>query len=412
MQSFFGEVLMKVMMLTYGFDPCPQSSSQRVSSFAQAMVQSGFEVTVITAGRCLMKKRRHSSRQLFRVYDLKCSRFIISLSNLIINPLLVLLFSFMAIPLLLRRRVDVILASVPYGEVAVAGFFLSKMFGVPLVIDMRDLYPSLPELSLTYLRLPRRVSEILTSLFLIVYKSSSKIVCVDSYIKEKLEGLGIAPQKIFIVPNGADVSIHKPCKPNHREKIRLKYGLPLDSVIVVYAGSLTRYYPVIEAIKGVKTLLPEVNNLQLLIISYSDSAFYRSLTKNLGLEEIVRFTGPLSISETARVLSACDVGIVVYSGEDYWKGTYGSKIFSYMACGLPILASGPSGSVINKLIDEHQLGFFIGSPNEKSFAKGFSFFLNNRSALEGMGKKGVRVVRKCYDRRVLGLKLVALLKAN
>lgn len=403
---------MKVMMFTYGFDPCPQSASQRVSSFAQAMAQSEFEVTVITASRCLRKKRRHSSSQLFRVYDLKCPRFMISLSNLVINPLLVLLFSFMAILLLWRRRANVLLASVPYGEVAIVGFFLSKVLGVPLVIDMRDLYPSPPELSLDYLRLPRRVSEILTSLFLIVYKNSSKIICVDSYIKEKLEGLGIDPQKIFIVPNGADVSIHKPCKPKHREKIRLKYGLPLDSVIFVYAGSLTRYYPILEAIKGVKTLLPEVGNFQLLIISYSDSTFYRSLTKNVGLEEIVRFTGPLSISETARVISACDVGIVVYGSEDYWEGAYGSKIFSYMACGLPILASGPSGSVINKLINEHQLGCFIGSPNEKSFAKGLSFFLNNRSALDGMGKRGVRVVRKFYNRKVLGLKLVALLKAN
>lgn len=410
MRSLLGEVLMKVMMLTYGFDPCPQSSSQRVSSFAQAMAQSGFEVTVITASCCLGKERRRSGRQLFGVYDLKCPRFMIPLSNLVLNPILILLFSFMAIPLLLRRRVDLILVSVPYGEVAIAGFLLSKMFGSSLVIDMRDLYPSPPELSLAYARLPRRVNEILTSFLLLVYKSSSKIVCVDSYIKEKLEGLGISEEKIFIVPNGADVSIHKPRTPGHREKIRLKYGLPLDQVIFVYAGSLTRYYPVIEAIKGVKTLLTEEVNFQLLIISYSGIAFHRGLTKNLGLEEMVKFVGPLSVSETARVLSACDVGVVVYGSEDYWKGAYGSKIFSYMSCGLPILASGPSGSVISELISEHQIGFFIGAPNAQSFAKGFSFFLDNKNMLDGMRRKAVKVVRKYYDRRVLGLELVALLR--
>jgi len=313
---------------------------------------------------------------------------------------------------ILRRKVDTLLASVPYGEVAIAGFFLSKMFKVPLVIDMRDLYPPLPELSLAYIRLPKRISRFLMRFFLIIYKSSYKIICVDSFIKEKLERLGIASEKIFVVPNGADVSVYKPCELKKREEIRLKYGLPLEAVIFVYAGALTRYYPVMEAIKGVRALVSETDNLQFLIIRYSGFELYRDLTRDLGLEETVRFMGPLSILETAQILCACDVGLVPYGGEDYWRGTYGSKIFSYMSCGLPVLASGPSNSVIERLIREHDVGFFVGSPSGKSFAKGFSFFLNNKSELEGMRKRSVEIVSKFYDRNVLGLKLVSLLKKN
>jgi len=167
-----------------------------------------------------------------------------------------------------------------------------------------------------------------------------------------------------------------------------------------------------EAIAGLKALSSGVNNLQLLIISYTDSTAHKNLAKNLGLEENVRFMGPLSISETAQILSSCDVGIVAYGSEDYWKGTYGSKIFSYMSCGLPVLASGPPDSVIGRLIREHDVGFFVGNPSEKSFAGGFSFFLVNRSELEGMRKRSVEIVKKFYDRNVLGLKLVALLKKN
>jgi len=403
---------MKVMMLTYVFDPCPQSASQRVSSFAKAMIQNGLEVTTITASRCLRKRIKDSPSELFTVYDLRCPRFLISMCNLMTNPILVFLFFFMGVLLVLRRKVDILLASVPYGEVAIAGFFLSKMFKVPLLIDMRDLYPSLPELSLTYVRLPKRISRFLTRFFLIIYKGSRKIICVDSYIKEKLEGLGIASEKILITPNGADVSVYKPCDTKERERIRSKYGLSRDLMIFVYAGSLTRYYPVMEAVKGLKTLLSEAGNLQLLIISYTNSIAYRNLTKNLGLDENVRFMGPLPIFETAQILSACDVGIVAYGGEDYWKGMYGSKIFSYMSCGLPLLASGPSNSVIERLIREHGVGFFVGSPNEQSFAKGFSFFLNNKSELGGMRKRSVEIVRKFYDRNALGLRLVSLLKKN
>jgi len=402
---------MKAMILTHGFDPCPQSASQRVSSFSQAMVRGGFEVTVITASRCSRKRIKDSPSEFPAVYDFRCPRFFISMCNLIANPFMVLLFFFMGGLLVLRRKVDMLLASVPYGEVAIAGFFLSKMFKIPLVIDMRDLYPSSPELSLAYIGLPKRISRFVIRFFLIIYKSSCKIICVDSYIKEKLEGRGIASANIFIVPNGADISVYKPRDTKERERIRSRYGLPLDRIIFVYAGSLTRYYRVMEAIKGLKTL-SETGNLQLLIISYTDSSAYKNLTKDLGLEENVRFMGPLCISETAQILSSCDVGIVAYGGEDSWKGTYGSKIFSYMSCGLPVLASGPSSSVIERLIREHDVGFFVGNPGERSFAKGFSFFLANRREFEGMRKRSVEIVRKFYDRNALGLKLVTLLRKN
>lgn len=403
---------MKAMILTYVFDPCPQSASQRVSSFFQAMVKSGFDVTVITASRCLRKRTKDSPSEFSSVYDFSCPRFLISACNLMTNPFMVLLFFFMGILLVSRRKVDMLLASVPYGEVAIAGFFLSKVFKIPLVIDMRDLYPSVPELSLANIGLPKRISRFLTRAFLIVYKGSCKIVCVDSYIKEKLERRGIASEKIFVVPNGADISIYKPRDTRERERIRSRYGLPADRIIFVYAGSLTRYYRVMEAITGLKTLSSGADNVQLLIIGYADYAAHKKLTNDLGLEENVRFMGPLCISETAQILSSCDVGIVAYGGEDYWKGTYGSKIFSYMACGLPVLASGPSNSVIERLIQEHDVGFFVGNPSEKNFASGFSFFLANRRELEGMRKRSVEIVRKFYDRNALGLKLVALLKKN
>jgi len=403
---------MKAMILAFGFDPCPQSASQRVSSFFQAMVRSGFEVTVVTASRCLRKRIKDSPSEFFGVYDFNCPRFLISVCNLMPNPFMVLLFFFMGGLLVLRRKVDVLLASVPYGEVAIAGFFLSKMFEIPLVIDMRDLYPSLPELSLANIGLSKRISRFLTRFYLILYKGSSKIVCVDSDIKEKLERRGIASEKIFIVPNGADISIYKPRDIKERERIRSKYGLPIDRIIFVYAGSLTRYYRVMEAIAGMKILSSGADNLQLLIISYTDSTAHKKLTEDLGLEENVKFMGPLCISETAQILSSCDVGIVAYGGEDYWKGTYGSKIFSYMSCGLPVLASGPSDSVIERLIREHGIGFFVGNPSEKSFAGGFSFFLANRRELEGMRKRSVEIVRKFYDRNALGMKLVTLLRKN
>jgi len=402
-----------VLVLTDSFPPCPYAASQRIGSFVEVMSSSGFEVIVLTLFRCLNKKFIDTLDKAFLIYNFKYPRCLLRVSVVIVNPLLVFLLLFGAIVVAATRHLKAILVSVPQGEVAIVGFLISKLFDIPLVTDLRDWYPvPSAELSSHKVPRPRTLNEIIIKLFQAIYKRSQKLVCVDPNIQRKLLASGVSPDKVLVIPNGADTSTYKPCSLEERTEIRLSHGLPNDKVIFVYAGSLAKHYPVIDVIKGAKNLSKERNDFQLLIVSFSGYLSFANYVKEIGLEGVVKFLGPLPVTETAQVIAACDVGIITYGGEKVWQGTYGSKIFAYMSCGLPILASGPSGSVIEKLINEHELGYFVGSPDGESFARGFLHLLKNGSALEDMGKKAVSVVNKFYDRRVLGLKLVTLLKAK
>lgn len=401
---------MRVLMLTNAFHPCPQSASQRVSSFAQVLCSEGFEVVVVTVNRCIKKIGEAPSDRGITVYDLKCPRFLLSISNLIINPVILLLFFFLSAVIAIEKRVDVVFASVPNGETAITGFLLSKLFRNSLVVDIRDLYPSPPvELPFLNLHTPSKLNDLLTYFFTFLYRNSSKLTCVDENIKQKVITCGVVSEDILIIPNGADTSVYMPCGPRERERIRKRNGLPLEEFIFVYAGSLIWYYPVDNAILGLRRLFPTRSDFRFLIISPMNYAPQEELAEKLGLKNYVEFKGPLSISRTAEILSACDVGIVVYRGEEYFKTMYGSKIFSYMACGLPILASGPQGSVIDNIIRRYKAGFFIGNPDEKNFEEGFSFFLNNTRDAKNMGANAQKAVECFYDRRKLGLKLTALI---
>jgi len=307
-----------------------------------------------------------------------------------------------------RKRFDLVLASVPAGETAVVGFLLSCLFKVPLVIDVRDMYPPPPD-GLVYLRTPLRLNNLFIRLFRKIYQNSDELVCVDVDIKRRLVDSGVVTDRIAVVPNGADTSVYRPRSSSDRKRIRTTYGLPLKKFIFVYAGALAWYYPVIEVAKGLKRLSPARKDIELLVISHVNYAYEKKIVEELGLKDHVRFMGPLPFAKAGEVLSACDVGVVVYRGEDYWKGMYGSKIFSYMSCGLPILASGPPSSVIQKLLQEHGVGFFVGSPDEHNFAHGLSYFVDNRSEVRIMGENARKVVERFYDRRRLGLKLASLL---
>lgn len=400
----------RVLVLTDSFPPCPYAASQRIGAFVEVIASNDVEAIVFTLFRCLTKKLRSTLDSTCPIFNFRYPDYLLRLSVVMVNPLLVLLFLFGATVIAATRHVKGILVSVPQGEVVIAGFLVSRLFGTPLIVDLRDWYP-VPSVELRTHRIPRPriLNEILIKLFQAMYRRSQKLVCVDANIRRNILASGVSPSKVAVIPNGADTSTYKPCTLEERSKIRSNHGLSNDKVIFVYAGSLAKHYPVIDAIKGAESLFKKRNEFQLLIITFSDYTSHADYVRKIGLEEAVKFLGPLPAAETARLISACDVGVVTYGKEQIWQQTYGSKIFAYMSCGLPILASGSSGSVIEKLINEHELGYFVGSPTGKSFARGFLYFLDNKDKKILMGKNAREIVEKTYNRKKLALKMVDLI---
>ena len=369
-------------------------------------------MVVLASTRCI-KRYGSPPKKNILIYDFKSPPVFLSISAVITNPILLLHHFLTSIVLILltRKKFDVVLASVPTGEAAIAAFLISRMFRVHLVVDVRDLYP-VPESEFPFLKVhpPTSLNKFSKKIFSIIYKFSDKIVCVDANIKQKLIEWGVAEEAVSIIPNGADASVYQPSNLQNRREIRLRNGLSEEKFIFVYAGALVEWYPLIDMLKGLKRFLKERSDFQLLIVTFTNYDAYLKQVEKLALGNVVKFMGPLSVNDTAKVLSACDVGIVVYGGEDYFKTMYGGKIFSYMASGLPVLALGPEGSVISDLLSAYKTGVFVGEPSEENFARGILFFLNNKKEAEVMGRNARETVEKFYDRRKLGLKLVSLIE--
>lgn len=402
---------LKMLMIVDPFYPCPQSSSQRLYSFAQAFSLKGFRIAVIAGTCCLGKiKISRSPEKNYTVYDLKCPDPLLSLSSITINPFLVLLYFLFSAITAIKERPNVVFASVPNGEVAIAGFLVSRIFKIPFVVDMRDLYPFPSAREILHAPIAPSMNKLFMHIFQLLYKNSSKITCAYERIRRELRAVGVSAEKILVVTNGADTSIYRPSNFDRREKVRMRYTLPVDGLIFVYAGTLAPYYPMHDLITGFSKIQQKERNLQLLIVTFRNYESYERLAEELGLKKSVRFMGPFSVTDTAEIISACDVGLIPYPGEErFLKDMYGAKIFSYMSCGLPVLASGPPSGLLEDLIVKRHTGFFVGKPSANNFAKGFSFFLNRKGDLRRMGENARKLVEEQYDRRKIGLKLASTL---
>jgi glycosyltransferase involved in cell wall biosynthesis len=71
------------------------------------------------------------------------------------------------------------------------------------------------------------------------------------------------------------------------------------------------------------------------------------------------------------------------------------KMFEYMACGLPIIAS--NLKAINRMITDTNCGILVEPDNPEAFAKAVIYLINHREEALVMGENGRQAVMENYN---------------
>ena len=102
---------------------------------------------------------------------------------------------------LLSAKKDVIIATSPQFFTLISGFIISKIKKIPLVLEIRDLWPE----SIVSVGVMKEKSFLITFLKKIaisLYNQSELIVCVTNSFKNDLIKKGVNENKIKVIPNG------------------------------------------------------------------------------------------------------------------------------------------------------------------------------------------------------------------
>jgi glycosyltransferase involved in cell wall biosynthesis len=159
-----------------------------------------------------------------------------------------------------------------------------------------------------------------------VYRKTPFAVVSRSTRKE-LSDLGIRGS-IDLLPNGVDPDRY----PEHPE---WKDPAPL----VGYVGRLKRYKRIDQVIRFFPRILDALPEARLVVVGDGDHrAELEHLTRDLGLEQAVRFTGHVSHEEKARLLNQMWVAVNPSSKEGW-----GLTVIEANACGIPVVAADSPG---------------------------------------------------------------------
>jgi len=165
-----------------------------------------------------------------------------------------------------------------------------------------------------------------------VTKRARGIVTISEGLRDFYIQQGVPAEKILVAPDAIDLADFE--HPESKAEARTRLGLPLDKKIVLYVGRL-------DGGKGVTTLCDAASSMPpeaLVAVIGGEPAQISVLAKKYPL---VRFLGAKPYRELADNQAAADVLVLPNSGSDPVSSRFTSpmKLFSYMASGVPIVAS-------------------------------------------------------------------------
>ncbi|MDD4170391.1 MAG: glycosyltransferase family 4 protein, partial [Desulfotomaculaceae bacterium] len=181
---------------------------------------------------------------------------------------------------------------------------------------------------------------------------------------------------------------------------------------MIYAGAISRPRGAEQMVRALALVNWQGRDFRLLLIGPVRPLVLRaeliSLAASLGLAEKVIITGLLPLEEVYGHYAGADLGLCLLHPEKNYIKSLATKIFEYMAAGLPVLAS--DFPAWTELVQKNCCGLNVNPLDEIAIAKNIERFLNTPEMGKEMGHNGHKVFMEKYNWRVEETKLWLLYK--
>lgn len=262
-----------------------------------------------------------------------------------------------------------------------------KIFGVKLIFDEHDLSPEsfLSRFNMDITNKNNLMYRTLVLMEKISYKLADIVIATnESYRSNAIKRGNIISEKIFIVRNGPDMRKFHKVVPDEKWKFGFDY-------MAAYIGIMGVQDGVDILIKAMKYI---VNNSKrkdicfVLIGSGDEVNKLKNLTKELGIENYIKFPGRIPDKPAMEILSTADVCLSPDPRNPLNEISTMNKIMEYMVCEKPIV----SFSLKEATFSAEKSALYVPDSVEK-FAEGVLYLVDYPDVAKRMGKYGYERVK-------------------
>jgi len=244
-----------------------------------------------------------------------------------------LLATLILMPAAVRRRYTVVQVHNPPDFLLIAGL-LPRLFGSTLLLDVHDLSAHMFGARFSG-RLSVVISRSLVLLERLAGRMADELITVHEPYRSELINHGIAPEKISIVMNVPDDGVLEAA----RRKAVDRDG---SEFIVAYHGTISGWYGVDLLLDALIELRSEVPSARAIILGDGDARVeLQERARRLGLAKYVEFSDGWVEEEQALARAAgASCGVIPNRPTELNRFALSTKLFEYLALGLPVVASG------------------------------------------------------------------------
>jgi len=232
---------------------------------------------------------------------------------------------------------------------------IPKLLGTRIILDIHDILPEFYSQKFNI-----GFDTIIPKILLFIEKLSIRfsdhvIVANDLWRKKLIDRVKALPQKFTTILNYPNLNYFK------RSSSINKTG----KYKIIYPGTLSHHHGVDIAIKALTIVKKKIPDVKLVIYTGRISEYRKYLEKlinNLFLEENVQFFEPLCIEKLSKKYQCINVGIVTKRDGIFSSEAFSTKIFDYMAAGIPIIAS--KTKIDEYYFDDSMIMFFKPDDHE------------------------------------------------
>lgn len=172
---------------------------------------------------------------------------------------------------------------------------------------------------------------------------------------------------------------------------------------VAYVGAITRVRGIVEVVEAVGRL-PEALGAELVVGGTFHPASLRDEVEALPGWRRARHLGWLARPAVREVLLGARVGVVTFHPTERYLGNYPTKLFEYMAAGLPVVAS--DFPQLRPFVEG--CGLLVDPLDAGAIAEALGWLLAHPAEAEAMGRRGREAVEGHYHWEGEGARLLAL----
>jgi glycosyltransferase involved in cell wall biosynthesis len=169
---------------------------------------------------------------------------------------------------------------------------------------------------------------------------------------------------------------------------------PASSPLAVYVGSITESRGIPEILEALR-LLPEKSHVRCLLGGPINSVELKSELTSATSQERWRWLGPLNRAGVANLLSQSLVGLVVLRAKPNYVNAWPTKLFEYMAAGIPVIASDLPRT--RRIVEESGCGRIVNTEDPAAIAEALEWFETHPLEAHEMGRRGRAAIERTFN---------------